>query len=62
MQRRHSDEGAPQRNAGAHEALTQTIENCRRIGAANSFAHHPYVQFDDLPAERDVEIQRGQRY
>ncbi len=60
MQCRHSYEGAPQRHAGAHEALTQTIENRRGIGAANSFAYHPHVQFDDLPAERDVEIQRRQ--
>ena len=60
MQCRHSYEGAPQRHAGAHEALTETIENRRGVGAANSFAYHPHVQFDDLPAERDVEIQRRQ--
>jgi hypothetical protein len=59
MQRRHSYEGAPQRHTGAHETLTETIENRGRVGAANSFAYHPHVQLDDSPAERAGEIQRG---
>src|SRR4030095_14692301 len=61
MQCRHSREGAPQRHASDHEALTEAVE--QRIGgsATNSFTHHPRVQFDDLPFERAVEAQRGQR-
>ncbi len=62
MQRRHADEGAPQRHAGTHEALTEPVENRGGVGAAKSFAHDPHVQFDDLPAERAIEIQRGQPY
>jgi hypothetical protein len=59
MQCRHSYEGAPQRHTGEHETLTETVENRRGVGAANSFAHHPRVQFDDVLAERAVEVQRG---
>ena len=59
MQCRHSYEGAPQRHASDDEALTETVE--KRIGgsAANSFAYHPRMQFDDLPPERAVEAQWG---
>lgn len=38
MQCRHAHEGAPQRHAGAHEALTETIEYRGGVGAAKSFA------------------------
>ena len=62
MQCRHSREGAPQRHASDHEALTETVEQCIGGSAANSFAHHPRVQFDDLPSERAVEAQRRERH
>jgi hypothetical protein len=57
MQCRHSYEGAPQRHPGDHEAPTETVENRGGVGAANSFAYHPHVQFDDLPTKRAVEAQ-----
>jgi len=41
MQRRHADEGAPQRHAGAYEALTKTVEDSGGVGAAQALAHHP---------------------
>ena len=58
VQRRHAYEGAPKRNSGAHKTLTESVEYRRSVRAPQSFAHYPRVQFDDLPAEPAVEIQR----
>ena len=55
MQCLHPSKRAPQRHAGDDEALTETVEQPRGIGAAQPFADCPDVQFDDLPPERSVE-------
>jgi hypothetical protein len=57
MQGRHSYEGAPQRYAGGHQALAETVEKRSGGSTANSFLYHPRVQLDDLPSERAVETQ-----
>ena len=62
MQCRHSYEGAPQRHASDHEALTETVEKHSGASAANSFTYHPHVQFDDLPSKWVVESQWAQRH
>jgi len=62
MQCRHADEGTPQRHAGAHKALTETIEYRSGVAAAKSLAHHPRVQFDNLTAECVAKVQRRKRH
>jgi hypothetical protein len=51
------DEAAPQWHPAAHKTLTETVKKCFSRDAANSFAHHPRVQFDDMPAKRTIEAQ-----
>jgi hypothetical protein len=57
MQCRHSYKAAPQRHASHHKTLTEAVEKHCGGSAANSLAHHPRVQFDDLPAKRTIEAQ-----
>ena len=61
MQCAHPCKSSPQRHAGIDEALTETVEQSSRVGAAQSFADCPDMQFDDFPPERSVEA-LGQRW
>src|SRR6516225_6326572 len=62
MQCPHPGEGTPQRYAGADEALTQAIEQRSGLGATESFADRPDMQFDDFSPERSVEALREWRH
>src|ERR1700738_1367470 len=62
MQCAHPSPGAPQRHAGADEALTQAIEQRRGVSAAQTLADCPDVQFNDFLPERPVEALREGRH
>src|SRR6266404_2208620 len=62
MQCPHSGEGAPQWHAGHDEPRAKTLEQLGGSGAAQSLAHCPDVQFDDLPPKRVVIADRRRRY
>jgi hypothetical protein len=63
MQCAHSREGAPQRHAGEDKALTETVKQRSDLGAAQSLADRPDMQFNDFSPEWVVEAlqQRRQR-